>query len=85
MVTRSLIEISSLDPRLIGVAIELVAVHDLVDAQHAVVDEAEAAGLRAVAPDVDAWCRRESMASITLRQRAAGAFSRPPNQVPCGP
>ena len=26
-----------------------------------------------------------SMAWITLRQIAAGAFSRPPSQVPCGP
>ena len=25
------------------------------------------------------------LASITLRQIAAGAFSRPPSQVPCGP
>src|SRR5512146_2534803 len=27
----------------------------------------------------------ESLAWITLRQMAAGAFSRPPSHVPCGP
>ena len=27
----------------------------------------------------------ESFASATLRQIAAGAFSRPPVQLPCGP
>ena len=32
---------------------QAVAMHNLVDAQHAVVDEAEAAGLGAVAPDSD--------------------------------
>ena len=37
---------------------EPVAIHDLVDAQHTIVDETEAARLRAVAPDLDSHVAR---------------------------
>ena len=36
-------------------------------------------------PQMSISCLPLSLASITLRQMAAGAFSRPPSQVPCGP
>ena len=36
-------------------------------------------------PQISISCLPDSFASITLRQIAAGAFSRPPSQVPCGP
>ena len=36
-------------------------------------------------PQISISLLPESFASITLRQSAAGAFSRPPSQVPCGP
>ena len=61
-----------------------VARHQRQRAGHAVVDVHEAARLFAVAPDLDAPAAG-AQASMTLRQRAAGAFSRPPSKVPCGP
>ncbi len=36
-------------------------------------------------PQISISCLPASFASMTLRQIAAGAFSRPPSQVPCGP
>ena len=36
-------------------------------------------------PQISISCLPVSLASMTLRQMAAGAFSRPPSQVPCGP
>ena len=68
-----------------GCSDQVIAVHDHVDAFDAVVDVHETAGLVAVAPNVDFQIRRYPWASITLRLRAAGAFSRPPSQVPLGP
>ena len=36
-------------------------------------------------PQISISCLPESLASTTLRQIAAGAFSRPPSHVPSGP
>ena len=36
-------------------------------------------------PQISISCLPVIFASITLRQMAAGAFSRPPSQVPNGP
>ena len=63
---------------------QVVAMRDRSMPFDAVVDVHETAGLGAVAPDGDVLLP-VSMASMTLRQMAAGAFSRPPSQVPCGP
>ncbi len=54
-----------------------VARHDRLGSEHAVVDVGEAARLLTVAPDLDLVMAREH-SRATLRQMAAGAFSRPP-------
>ena len=56
-----------------------IAVHDHLRSLHAIVDLHEAARLMAVAPDFDFVFARKVSPSITLRQIAAGAFSRPPS------
>ena len=62
----------------------VIGAHEFVEAGDAVVDVAERARLLSVAPDFD---RRppSSFAWAILRHSAAGAFSRPPSQVPSGP
>ena len=73
---------------LVGAEVEWlvdVALGDHLRALGAVVDVHEGAGLFSIAPDLDLDCLPECLASMTLRQTAAGAFSRPPVHVPSGP
>jgi len=59
-------------------------VHDPVNAFDAVVN-VQKLRVCVPSPQISIECRPESRASSALRQMAAGAFSRPPNQVPYGP
>jgi hypothetical protein len=59
-------------------------VHKLLGADQAVINVHEAASLFAVAPILIS-CLPVITAIATLRETAAGAFSRPPSQVPYGP
>ena len=81
MATSSSIVTSSALPRLSG---SPTSESMIAGPEDAVVDVGEAARLLAVAPDLDLALPGIS-ASATLRQIAAGAFSRPPSKVPCGP
>jgi len=64
--------------------IEDLALHDGLRAMHAVVNVLKTAGLESIPPDFD-FLAPPNFAAMTLRQIAAGAFSRPPSKVPCGP
>ena len=77
-------ETSSLVPRLIGVAISAsqCMIMSMPFTQSSIYMK-----LRVwwPSPQMVMSCLPVSMASMTLRQMAAGAFSRPPSQVPQGP
>ncbi len=79
-----LIETSSLEPRLIGVATSgsQCMIRSMPARQSSMYMK-----LRVCfpSPQISIVPLPVSLASITLRQIAAGAFSRPPSQVPCGP
>ena len=63
----------------------IVGAHQLANTGYAVVDITERPGLLTVAPDLDGGIVGKLLAMATLRQIAAGAFSRPPSHVPSGP
>ncbi len=62
-----------------------VALCQPIGSIHTVGDIGKAPRLVAGSPDFDLTQRPDSLASITLRQIAAGAFSRPPAYAPNGP
>ena len=75
-------ETSSLEPRLIGSTMSLAVIRQMPLRQSSMYMK-----LRVClpSPQISISCLPVSFASMTLRQMAAGAFSRPPSQVPSGP
>jgi hypothetical protein len=82
--TSSLIESSSLEPRLIGVAISRsqCMIQSIPITQSSMYMKLR---VWVPSPQTTISCFPDSLASMTLRQIAAGAFSRPPSHVPQGP